>query len=272
MNYDIQCYLQKDDGTSAAINTKSLCQGMYVLEAKGLADYGKAKNIVTESYAEGDGLRAYIPSDGVIKREATDVSLKLLFLDEGGDGRYQQYDTFIAYMKSNIVFYWDSVRKRKARLLFVEKSSPEEHFKGSLPYIEATVKFKNVDGYSEQLGRWSYSWSGLVCVKVDGLQNGQARHPKLNVALGSVSIDFDIMEAFGTYDAIDTTDLANMSDSDYLSRLSSFCNYVYSYMSSSGYIDFADDLISITDGAYGSSALCPVESPGGGGGGEPQDS
>ena len=144
MNYDIQCYLQKDDGTSAAINTKSLCQGMYVLEAKGLADYGKAKNIVTESYAEGDSLRAYIPSDGVIKREATDVSLKLLFLDEGSDGRYQQYDTFIAYMKSNIVFYWDSVRKRKARLLFVEKSSPEEHFKGSLPYIEATVKFKNL--------------------------------------------------------------------------------------------------------------------------------
>lgn len=259
MNYDIQCYLQKDDGTSAAINTKSLCQGMYVLEAKGLADYGKAKNIVTESYAEGDGLRAYIPSDGVIKREATDVSLKLLFLDEGSDGRYQQYDTFIDYMKSNIVFYWDSVRKRKARLLFVEKSSPEEHFKGSLPYIEATVKFKNVDGYSEQLGRWSYSWSGIVCVKVDGLNNGQARWTEINITLGNVSIDKSILDSFGTEEAISSTDFANLSHSNYLSRLSLFSNYIYSYMSGEGYVDFIDDVPTITEGAYGSSDLCPVQ-------------
>lgn len=259
MNYDIQCYLQKDDGVSAAINTKSLCQGMYVLEAKGLADYGKAKNIVTESYAEGDGLRAYIPSDGVIKREATDVSLKLLFLDDGSDGRYQQYDTFIAYMKSNIVFYWDSVRKRKARLLFVEKSSPEEHFKGSLPYIEATVKFKNVDGYSEQLGRWSYSWSGHVCVKADGFNNGQARYSELTVSLGDISENFNILDAFGTQVAISGQDLANMTDSSYIPRLSSFVEYVYDYMSAEGYIDFADDLPSVIEGAYGWSELCPVQ-------------
>lgn len=259
MNYDIQCYLQKDDGVSAAINTKTLCQGMYVLEAKGLADYGKPKNIVTESYAEGDGLKVYIPSDGVIKREATDVSLKLLFIDEGGVGRYQQYDTFIGYMDSNLVWYWDSVRKRKARLLLVEKSSPEENFKGNLPYIEATVKFKNVDGYSEQLGRWSYSWSKLVCVQVDGHSNGIARRYELNISLGDVSEDFSILDAFGTQEAISSSDLANMSDSSYIQRLSSFSDYVYGYMSAEGYIDFSDDLPSITEGAYGWSDLCPVQ-------------
>lgn len=259
MNYDIQCYLQKDDGVSAAINTKTLCQGMYVLEAKGLADYGKPKNIVTESYAEGDGVKTYIPSDGVIKREATDVSLKLLFIDEGGEGRYQQYDTFIEYMDSNLVWYWDSVRKRKARLFLVEKSSPEENFKGNLPYIEATVKFKNVDGYSEQLERWSYSWSEHVCVKVDGLNNGQARWTKLNVSLGDVSVDFDILDDFGSQASISSSDLANMNDSSYAQRLSAFSNYVYGYMSENGYVDFVDDVVSIYDGAYGGSSLCPVQ-------------
>lgn len=259
MNYDIQCYLQKDDGVSAAINTKSLCQGMYVLEAKGLADYGKPKNIVTESYAEGDGLRVYIPSDGVIKREATDVSLKLLFIDEGGVGRYEQYDTFIDYMKSDLVWYWDSVRKRKARLLLVEKSSPEENFKGRLPYIEATVKFKNVDGFTEQLERWSYSWSGLVCVKVDGLNNGQARKTDLNVSLGDVSFDFSILDDFGSQSAISSSDLGNLSDSNYMSRLSLFSEYVYGFMANEGYIDFSGDIVSIYEGAYGESSMCPVQ-------------
>lgn len=260
MNYDIQCYLQKDDGVSAAINTKSLCQGMYVLEAKGLADYGKPKNIVTESYAEGDGLSVYIPSDGVIKRDATDVSLKLLFIDEGGVGRYEQYDTFIDYMKSDLVWYWDSVRKRKVRLLLVEKSSPEENFKGRLPYIEATVKFKNVDGFAVQLERWSYSWSGLVCVKVDGLNNGQARRTDLSVSLGSgdVHFDFSILD-FGSQPEISTSDLANMSDSNYMSRLSLFSEYVYGFMANEGYIDFSGDLVSIYGGAYGESSMCPVQ-------------
>lgn len=260
MNYDIQCYLQKDDGVSAAINTKTLCQGMYVLEAKGLADYGKPKNIVTESYAEGDGLKVYIPSDGVIKREATDVSLKLLFIDEGGVGRYQQYDTFIAYMKSNIVFYWDSVRKRKARLLLVEKSSPEENFKGSLPYIEATVKFKNVDGYSEQLERWVGTWSKPVCVRVDGNNNGKARNKEYAVSIGSTSVPtFNFMGAFGTHAALaDNAALADLSASDYNTRLNDFITYVYGYMSENGYVDFIDDIPSFIEGAEFDSANCPV--------------
>lgn len=260
MNYNIQCYLQKDDGTSLAINSKSRWGGMYNLESKGLADYGKAKNIVTESYAEGDGLRPYLPpsSEG-IKREATDVSLKMLFIDHPTHGsRYEQYDDFIAYVENDVIIYWDSVRKRKARLLFTEKSSPEENFKGNLPYIIATIKFKNIDGFSEQLERWAVAWSGIVCVRVDGYNNGQARRKKLTATLGNTTVQFDFLDAFGTYSAISATDLADMSESDYLARLGAFSNHVYNYMATNGYVDFADDVMSVTDGSHGSSSQCPV--------------
>lgn len=271
MNYDIQCYLQKDDGTSLAINSKSRWGGMYNLETKGLADYGKAKNIVTESYAEGDGVRAYLPpsSEG-IKREATDVSLKMLFIDHPTHGsRYEQYDDFIAYVENDVIIYWDSVRKRKARLLFTEKSSPEENFKGNLPYIIATIKFKNIDGYSEQLERWAVAWSGIVCVRVDGYNNGQARRKNLTASLGNTSIPFDFLAAFGSQEAITATDLADMSDSDYLARLGAFSNYVYSYMATAGYVDFADDVISVTNGSHGASSQCQINSEWNGG--EPEE-
>ena len=59
--------------------------------------------------------------------------------------------------------------------------------------------------------------------------------------------------------AISGQDLANMTDSSYIPRLSSFVEYVYDYMSAEGYIDFADDLPSVIEGAYGWSELCPVQ-------------
>lgn len=263
MNYDIQCYMQRQlpNGTlENAINTKTLCGGMYVLEAVGLADYGKPKNIVTESYAEGDSLKYYIPQDG-IKREATDVSIKMLFLDEGSPkNRYEQYNDMVNFLKDKIVIYWDSVRKRKARLLLDTSTQPKENFKGSIPYIESTFKFKNIDGYSVQVDRWQSTWSVTVCVKVDGLNNGKARYTTLTLSCGDIQVQPQkITDAFGTQSAITTQQLAEMGESAYQSRLSAYSNYVYSYMSAGGYIDFADDVTSVKDGAYGDSDLCPVE-------------
>lgn len=264
MNYDLQAYLQKDDGTSAAINTRSLFPGMYVLEAKGLADYGKAKNIVTESYADGDGLRHYEPSDGVIHREATDVTLKLFFCDDGGVDRYVQYDNFIAYVKACAVWYWDSVRKRKARLLFTEKSSPSENFHGSIEYIEAEVKFKNVDGYSTQLAKWSHSWTEYKCAKSGGTNTGIARYKKLTLTNGQDTPDpFLITNAFTqnghTYGNLTDVNFQNLTNENYATRLNDFNDYVFAQMATLGYIDFADDMTSIIEGASEQNTnLCPL--------------
>lgn len=259
MNYDIQCYIQPDGGS--AFNTKSLWEGMYNLEAKGLADYGKAKNIVTESYADGAALRTFIPSGTPITREATDVSLKMLFIDTSKSNRYDQYDSFVAYVENKLIYYWDSVRKRKVHLAFVDKTSPEEHFKGNLPYIEATFKFKNVDGKPTEVPKYTYSWSDLVCVRIDGLNNGVGRYDRVDMYFGGIGIAVGyITDAFLTYSAITYANLADMSESNYLSRLNAFSNYVISQMETSGFVDFSSDVNnSIKDGAYGRTVLCPLQ-------------
>ena len=256
MNYDIQCYLQKDDGESTAINTKSLWPGMYVLEAGGLADYGKAKNIVTESYADGQGLRSYIPSDG-ITREATDVTLKLCFFDEGGD-RYAQYDSFIAYVEDCLVWYWDSVRNRKVHLLFIEKSSPEENFHGALEYIIADVKFKNVDGMATQLEGWSFAWSDHVCVRNGTTNTGVGRYKTLTLTNTGESEAYDITAAFGSYEALSNAQFASLLQEAYLGRLDAFNTYVIGQMALY-HPDFDGEGADMTVGAYGAMADCPID-------------
>lgn len=259
MDYDLQAYLQKDDGTSAAVNTRTLFPGMYVLEAKGLADYGKAKNIVTESYADGEGLRAWMPIYGVT-REATDVTLKLLFTDDGGVNRYTQYDDFIAYVDDVVVWYWDSVRRRKVRLLFVEKSSPTENFHGSIEYIEAEVKFKNIDGYATQLERWAMAWSSPLCAKSDGSNTGVARYKTLTLTHGTeTSVVYNITDAFGSFSALTDYNFQILTDANYTTRLNGFDTYIHNQMAINGYVDFDADLPSVKFGAFKYDAeLCPL--------------
>lgn len=258
MDYDLQAYLQKDDGTSAAVNTRTLFPGMYILEAKGLADYGKPKNIVTESYADGEGLRAWLPTS--VAREATDVSLKLFFCDDGGVNRYKQYDDFIEYMADNVVWYWDSVRRRKARLLLLEKSSPTENFHGSIEYIEVEVKFKNIDGYTIQLERWAMEWSTAKCAKVDGANTGIARYKTLTLTRGTETpIVYNITDAFGTFSALTDYNFEILTEANYNTRLDGFDTYIHNEMAIAGYVDFAADLPSIKFGAFEANArLCPI--------------
>lgn len=258
MNYDLQAYIKKDDGLSAAINTRSLWPGMYVLEAKGLADYGKPKNIVTESYADGHGLRHFEPADGVIFRDATDVTLRLFFCDDGGINRYVQYDSFIDYVKGCAVWYWDSVRKRKARLLFTEKCSPTENFHGQIEYIEAEVKFKNVDGYSVQTSEWSYSWSTPRCAKSGGSNTGIARNKTIVFTNGVDSVPYNITDAFSTYGTLTDYNFENMTDANYATRLNAFNSFVISDMTAN-HIDFAGGISDITDGASEvNTHICPL--------------
>lgn len=264
MNYDIQCYLMKDDGVSSAVNTLDLFPGMYVLEATGLADYGKAKNITTESYAEGEGLVSHIPES--IAREATDVTLKLCFFDAGQYGRYRQYDDFVAYMENARVFYWDSVRMRRVLLVLTEKSSPKENFHGQVEYIEAEVKFKNVLGKATDLSRlWSYAWSSPVCVKVDGFNNGHARKRTVTFSNSETgqTHSMSITDVFywdsSAWPALSNSEYAAMSEEGFSERLSAFGAYAIAYMMEhyGQYSTFA--IASISDGAdIADTTLCPV--------------
>lgn len=232
MNYDIQCYIRKDDGTSGSLNMRTRWPGMYVLEAKGIADYGKPKNIVTESYAEGDGIVAHIPSS--VKREATEVTLKLCIFDAGTNSRYAQYDDFISYIGNSAFYYWDSVRMRMVRLLLLEKFTPNENFHGSVEYIEAEVKFSNIDGKPTDISsRWSVAWSSPLCaLDSEGENTGVARNKVLTITKsGSQTAEtFTITSAFDAHVSISDSDFQRLGDQQYAARLSNFNTYVIDRM------------------------------------------
>lgn len=233
MNYDIKCYFLKDDATSSVIELQELCPGAYMLEATGLTEYGKAKNIVTESYADGEGSKVYLPD--AVCREATDVSLKLCFMDYGSYGRYKQYNDFIAYVEKDLVYYWDSVRLMQVHLALVDKCTPKEYFHGQLEYIEAEVKFKNVDGYPTDLGhQWSYEWSSAVCLMSGGYNTGIARYKTVTFSKvdSAITETFTITDAFDGYPAINDVTYAALNSDSFGERLSAFNDIVVEYMRS----------------------------------------
>ena len=122
-------------------------------ECKGIEDVGQAKNIHTESYADSDFLRTYIPKK--IMHEATDITLTLYFI---GDRRQENLRRFIDNISGgspkretrtygNPYRYYDKIRKKGFDFVYVETTSVEEdNWKGSLPYIKVSFKLKNIYG------------------------------------------------------------------------------------------------------------------------------
>ena len=158
MNYEIQCYIMRS-GETTARNTKALWPDMWLLKSEDVLSLGKPKNIVTESYAEADGLRVWTPT--TVRHEATDVKLTFCFI---GANRYAQHDSFVSYIDGKTFLWWDSVRLHAAHLLLVEKTKPSESFYGNVPYITTEITFKNIDGKSVEYHHWAYDWSEPVSV------------------------------------------------------------------------------------------------------------
>lgn len=261
MNYDIKAYIKRENEASG-VEIHSLWPGMWLLKSENVTAYGKPKNIVTESYAETDGLKVWLPA--TLAREATDVTLTMCFLDEGGD-RYAQYDSFVAYISNHVFQWWDTVRRRRERLLLTEKTEPNENFHGGIPYLEAKFKFKNVDGKAESVaGYWTFAWSEQLCVKVEGLNNGYARRKKLTFTReDDESKDFTVTAAFTyggtTYPLVNDSTFAAMDAEDYTARLAAFCDYATAWMESH-YTDFAGMVSSVGTGALVSAPVsCPVQ-------------
>lgn len=119
---------------------------------KGIDDVGKAKNIHTESYADSEFLRTYIPKK--VLHEATDVTLTLYFI---GEKRQQNLRDFVNAIKGGtnsknkvcgVPFrYYDKIRERGFDFIYTENTTvAEDNWKGSLPYIKVDFKLKNIYG------------------------------------------------------------------------------------------------------------------------------
>lgn len=136
----VDSLLQPIDSTPKDLETDF--PGLVYSKAEGLLAVGKVKNIYTESYADGNGLRVHLPAEP--KRDATTV--KFTFYFTGAD-RYMQYLSLCEYMKGQKVKYWDTKRNRFIYFVARNEFKPaEEVFVGSNPYLKFEFEVTNVDG------------------------------------------------------------------------------------------------------------------------------
>lgn len=119
------------------------------VKAEGIAENGKVRNIYTESYAETEKLRTFVPEELVY--ENTEIALTLLFLPETKDEMDIQNNerAFFDFVSGRKVEFHDTFRNRYVTLLLINK--PEvvgEVLYGGSRYRQVKYTFKNVYGRS----------------------------------------------------------------------------------------------------------------------------
>lgn len=141
--------------TSVTVNPKSEQidvedeYGCYYVKMEGIGENGKAKNIYTESYAESDELRLYLPDE--LAYENTKCVLTLLF-PEIGDDRMDVQDNerrFFEAVTGKKIEWYDTFRKRYVTMILIDapKMIGEKLYGGSR-YRQVEYTFKNVYGRS----------------------------------------------------------------------------------------------------------------------------
>ena len=131
-----------DGSWESPISIEDYFNGMKYISCKGLSDKGKIKNIYTESYAEVEDLRVYIPDEVV--RENTDIEFEFGFEKTG---RRDVFDSFVDWVSGYKIKYWDTCRNREVEMILIDKVEVDEDLLiGSSPYIIVPFKFKNLKG------------------------------------------------------------------------------------------------------------------------------
>lgn len=127
---------------SSDISLEEYFPGLKYVSCTGLSDYGKIKNIYTETYAETEQLRVYMPS--TVVRENTDIEFEFGFM---GENRRNTYDDFVEWISGYRLKYWDTARYRVAEMILIDAIEVDEDLLlGSSPFIVVPFKFKNLKG------------------------------------------------------------------------------------------------------------------------------
>lgn len=146
------------DGTplESWINIEDTFAGLRYLNAKGLLDIGEAKNIYTETYAESDRVRVYLPkhnsggsqvhSVSDIANEQTEITMTFLVIGSV-ETRISTIVEFKNYIRTGVHSYYDDARNREFDFIVTGKlEESDEKWHGDVPYIELTVPMKNLNG------------------------------------------------------------------------------------------------------------------------------
>ena len=139
-------YVEEAKGELIDIEAQFKCK--YV-KFEGLSETGKVKNVYTETYADSEELRVYVPDE--VLYEQTDISLTLLFApSSANDNDVQDNErAFFEYVSGHKIEYHDTFRNRYVSLLLINK--PEvvgEVLYGGSRYREVKYTFKNLYGRS----------------------------------------------------------------------------------------------------------------------------
>ena len=139
-------YVEEAKGELIDIEAQFKCK--YV-KFEGLSETGKVKNVYTETYAETEELRTYIPDE--VLYENTELSLTLLFAPSSNNENDVQDNerSFFEYVSGHKIEYHDTFRNRYVSLLLLNK--PEvvgEVLYGGSRYREVKYTFKNIYGRS----------------------------------------------------------------------------------------------------------------------------
>ena len=129
-----------------AISLEDYFDGLVYLRAKNLSGFGKIRNIYSESFAEVEDLRLYIPE--TVVRENTDIEFEFGFKKAN---RRDTYHSFVDWITGHKIKYWDTARNREVEMILIEKIEVDDDLlKGDSPYIVVPFKFKNLKGSSKK--------------------------------------------------------------------------------------------------------------------------
>ena len=129
-----------------AVDIEAYFNGLHYSKCEGLSNYGKPKNVYTETFAETSELRVYLPE--TVARENTDVEFEFVF---DGENRRDTYHSFVEWLSGKRLKYWDTLRNRELEMILIESVEPEEdELLGSHPFVRVPFKFKNLRGQTEK--------------------------------------------------------------------------------------------------------------------------
>lgn len=146
----VKFYIQREGENAVSIEdyfsindqvNKSHC-GILYSKCDGLFDKGERTDVHTETYADSKEMRVWLGKE--IVREPTKITLSLYFV---GGSRKDVFDTFINEVENYRLYYWDTVRLKKAYMILIDAITVKEDiYKGSTPYMLCEFKFQNLWG------------------------------------------------------------------------------------------------------------------------------
>jgi hypothetical protein len=128
------------------IDIEEKFSGLLYMRAEGMNDIGKSKNVYTETYADSDRLRVYLPNNGNYTNEATKITMHFLVVGNEAS-RQATIRSFEDYVREGTHRYWDTARNLEFDFIVTDEIKvSDERWHGSSPYVEIQVQMQNLNG------------------------------------------------------------------------------------------------------------------------------